>query len=488
MAKKILTASPATTSTSLDAEIAELSERLARLKAQARGKPPRHRVRDRLTDRKIAVLKISGLYSDGGNLYLDFKDPPSKNWVLRYTRGGRTRDHGLGAYPAVSLAEARLLRDAGLAKLRNGIDPVEEKRAAKLAARLERAKAMTFKQCAEAFIAAHERGWKNAKHAYQWPATLTAYVYPVFGDLPVAAVDTALVMKAIEPIWLAKTETASRTRGRIEKILDWATTAGYRPTDVPNPARWKGHLENLLPKKSKVAPVKNHEALAYIELPGFLSTLAPQTSIGALALRFAILTAARTGEVIGARWDEINFAEKLWTIPAERMKAGKEHRVPLSGPALDILATLQKLPPSPFVFPANPRRPVSNMIMLMTLRRIGRSDLTVHGFRSTFSDWCAERTNFPSELREMALAHAVGNKVEAAYRRGDMFQKRRAVMDAWVTAFETYSGRSASTRRPPFDNAESRLTTYKRHVVGHYRLGESLQGERANLFGCDTPF
>jgi integrase len=263
---------------------------------------------------------------------------------------------------------------------------------------------------------------------------LGSYVYPVFGDLPVAAVDTALVMKAIEPIWLGKTETASRVRGRIEKIIDWASTAGYRPGDVPNPARWRGHLENLLPKKSKIAPVKNLEALPYAELPGFMAELTAQTGIGALALRFAILTVTRTGETLGARWDEINLTEKLWTIPAVRMKGGREHRVPLSEPALAILATLRKLPPSPFVFPAadNPRHPVSSMVMLMTLRRTARLGLTVHGFRSSFSDWCAERTGFAAELREMSLAHAVGNKVEAAYRRGDLFQKRRQVMDAWA--------------------------------------------------------
>jgi integrase len=391
-------------------------------------------VRDRLTDRKIAILKLPGFYADGGNLYLDFKEPPAKNWVLRYTRDGRTRDHGLGAYPGVSLAEARLSRDAALAKLRSGVDPVEEKRAAKLASKLERARAMSFRQCAEAFIAAHEKSWKNAKHAGQWPQTMETYVYPVFGELPVGAIDTALVVKAIEPIWLGKTETASRTRGRIEKILDWAATAGYRPGDAPNPARWKGHLENLLPKKSKVAPVENMAALPYAELPGFMRELAAtQTGIGALALQFAILTACRTGEVIGARWAEIDLAEKLWTIPASRMKAAREHRVPLSDAVLDILATLRRLPPSDFVFPADRgKKPVSNMIMLMMLRRVGRGDLTVHGFRSTFSDWCAERTAFPSEVREMALAHAVGNKVEAAYRRGDLFDKRRELMRQWA--------------------------------------------------------
>jgi integrase len=417
----------------LTARIAALEAELKSLKGVAAppAEPRRRREKSRLSNRRIETLKAPGFYADGDNLYLDYKEPPSKNWVFRYKRDGWARDMGLGPWPLVSLAEARELALDARRKLRAGIDPIDEKRDARLAAKLERAKAMTFKQCAEGYIGAHEKGWKNAKHAAQWPATLQSYAYPVFGDLPVAAVDTALVMKAIEPIWLTKTETASRTRGRIESILDWATTAGYRTGE--NPARWKGHLENLLAAKAKVAPVKNLAALPWAELPTFfLTELARQDGIGALALKFTILTAARTSEALYARWDEINLADKLWTIPAERMKAGREHRVPLAAPVLEILAILQRLPPSPFVFAANRRRPVSNMVMLMTLRRMGRGDLTTHGFRSSFSDWCAEKTSFPSEVREMALAHAVGNKVEAAYRRGDLFERRRQLMDAWA--------------------------------------------------------
>lgn len=361
--------------------------------------------------------------------------------MFRYKRNGRARDFGLGPFPLISLAEARELAVDRQRKLRTGIDPVDERRAARLAQKLERATAMTFQQSAEAYIAAHEKSWKSPKHAAQWPATLENYVYPIFGKLPVATVDTGLVMKVLEqlievrdghrePLWLARTETASRLRGRIEAVLDWATTRGYRIGE--NPARWKGHLENLLPKKSKVAPVKNHPALRYGELPSFMTDLAQQDGIGALALRFCILTAARTSEVLKAQWAEFSLTDKLWTIPAARMKAGREHRVPLSASALEILAVLKKLPATPYVFPANRARPVSNMIMLMTLRRMERGDLTVHGFRSTFSDWSAERTNFPSEVREMALAHQVDDKVEAAYRRGDLFQKRRALMDAWA--------------------------------------------------------
>jgi integrase len=437
MAKKILPSMTAAASTVFDAEIADLDAQIAELAArrtalrmQGRGTIKRHRQRDRLTDRKIQTLKVAGFYSDGGNLYLDFKDPPSKNWVVRYSRNGRTRDLGIGNYPAVSLAEARLKRNAALTKLRKGVDPVDERRAANLAAKIEAPKAMTFKQCAERYIAAHEHGWKNSVHIYQWRQTLETYVYSVFGDAPVAAIDTALVMQAIEPHWLTKTETMVRTRGRIERILDWARARGYRAGE--NAARWRGHLDSLLPKRSKVAPVQNHPALPYAELPGFFAELTTNTGIGSLALQFAILTAARTGEVIGARWDEINPVDKVWEIPAGRMKMGKAHRVPLSEPVLAILATLKRLPSSDFVFAAHARRPVSNMIMLMQLRRMGCADLTVHGFRSTFSDWVAEKTGFPTEVREMSLAHKISNAVEAAYRRGDLFEKRRELMRQWA--------------------------------------------------------
>jgi integrase len=259
----------------------------------------------------------------------------------------------------------------------DGIDPLTAKRAAKAR---ERVGDMTFQQCAEAFIAAQQAGWRNPKHAKQWPSTLEAYVYPVFGLLPVQAVDVGLVMKAIEPIWQTKPETASRVRGRIESVLDWATARGYRQGE--NPARWRGHLENLLPKKTKVRRVEHHAALAYPEIGAFMVELHQQEGIAARALEFTILTAARTGEVIGARWDEINIAERAWTVPAERMKAGKEHRVPLSDAALAILEEMRKVRQSDFVFPgAKARRPLSNMAFLMLLRRMGLGELTTHGFK-----------------------------------------------------------------------------------------------------------
>jgi integrase len=259
---------------------------------------------------------------------------------------------------------------------------------------------------------------------------LQTYVYAVMGELPVQVVDVGLVMKAVEPLWSAKPETASRVRGRIESILDWATARGYRTGD--NPARWRGHLENLLPQKSKVRRVEHHAALPYCELAAFMTGLRQQDGVAARALEYAILTAARTGEVIGATWSEIDLEGRLWTIPGVPMKAGREHRVPLSDAALAILRTMGEVRTGEHVFPgARSGRPISNMAMLMLLRRMRRGDLTAHGFRSAFSDWCAEQTNFPSEVREMALAHAVGDKVEAAYRRGDLFEKRREVMSAW---------------------------------------------------------
>jgi integrase len=371
-----------------------------------------------------APAKNAKFLADGRGLYLRVAAAGTKSWVYRYAEGRRLRDMGIGPYPTVSLAEARELA-AVQRKLRlTGGDPIAARKAERLAARLAMAKSMSFRQCAEAYIAAHQAAWRNPKHAAQWPSTLDSYVYPVFGDLPVEAVDVGLVMKAVEPIWTEKTETASRVRGRVESVLDWATARGYRKGE--NPARWKGHLENLLPNRSKVARVEHHAALPYAELPGFMVELRQRQGLAARALELVILTAARSGEVLGTSWSEIDFERRLWVIPAERMKAGREHRVPLSEAALAILCPLHEARTDERAFP------ISNMAMLMLLRRMGRGDLTAHGFRSTFSDWCAEQTNTPSEVREMALAHTVGDKVEAAYRRGDLFAKRRGLADAWA--------------------------------------------------------
>jgi integrase len=327
-------------------------------------------------------------------------------------------------------AEARE-RAAECRKLRElEIDPIEARETAKRQAALERAKSLKFKEAAATYMAAHRVAWKNEKHAAQWRSTLQTYAYPLIGDVSLQAIDTGLVMKVVEPIWATKPETANRVRSRIETILDWATVRGYRQGE--NPARWRGHLDKLLPSRSKVRKTQHYSALPYAELPAFLTSLEAQEGIAARALEFTILTAARTSEVIGARRSEFSLREKIWTVPAERMKAGKEHRVPLPDRALDLIST-ETLGDDDFVFPGGRSgQPLSNMAMLKPLGRMGRDDLTVHGFRSTFRDWAAERTNFPNEVIEMALAHTIESKTEAAYRRGDLFHKRRRLMEAWA--------------------------------------------------------
>ncbi len=391
------------------------------------------RLRKTLSARSVETIKKPGMHADGGGLYLHVSASGARSWVYRWMRDGRSHDMGLGtAGPDdVTLAKARELASKARAVVRDGGNPIAARKAARLQQKIEAAKSMTFDACAGAYIEAHKAGWRNPKHAAQWPATLASYAYPLFGELPVQAVDTGLVMKVLEPIWTTKPETASRVRGRIEAVLDWATARGYRQGE--NPARWRGHLENLLPKKSKVRAVAHHAALPYAELGSFMAELCGQEGIAARALEFTILTAARTGEVIGARWDEINFAERLWTVPPERMKAGKEHRVPLSAPALAILEKMQEIRHTDFLFPGHRgSRPLGPMAMVQLLKRMGRTDLTVHGFRSSFADWVTERTNFPREVVEIALAHTIENRVEAAYRRGDLFQKRRQLADAWA--------------------------------------------------------
>jgi integrase len=388
----------------------------------------------------LSAAKVSkarpGRYCDGGGLYLLVRSPKARFWIFRYVRNGKMREMGLGSATgrnAVSLADAREDARELFKSHRKGGDPLAERRARKIAERAEDARAVTFRQAAERYIEAHRAGWKNDKHAAQWPATLDRYTYRQIGNVSVQAIDTALVIKVLEPIWIKKPETASRLRGRIEQILDWAKAREYRTGE--NPARWKGHLKNLLPARSKVQRVVHHPALPYAEIGDFVVALRAQDGTAARALEFAILTAARTSEVVEARWDEIDIREKVWTVPGERMKAGKEHRVPLSGRAFEILKEMKAShdDDAEYVFEGRePGTALSNMSLLMLLRRMGRDDLTVHGFRSTFRDWCAEQTNFPNEVAEMALAHTVGDKVEAAYRRGDLFQKRRSLAQAWA--------------------------------------------------------
>jgi integrase len=384
----------------------------------------------RLTNDRVNAASTRGLYADGGGLYLLVGPTGAKSWVFRYRANGRLRDMGLGAIHTVGLAEARKrAQQHRLARL-DGIDPLDLKKAKRTEARLKAARAMTFTACAEGYMAANRAGW-GTRHAAIWQQSIVDHAYPVLGDLPVQAVDTALLMRAIEPLWTTKTETASRVRGRIEAVLDWATTRGYRAGE--NPARWKGHLENLLPRRTRVAPVEHFAAMPYAEISGLMAELRRQEGAAPRALEFAILTAARTGEVIGATWDEINIAERLWIVPASRMKGGKEHRVPLSDPAMAVVETMAKYRQGDHLFPGRQLgQPLGDRALRGLLKAIGRAGVSVHGFRSSFRDWAAERTSFPAEVAEMALAHRVGSAVEQAYRRSDQFEKRRQLAQAWA--------------------------------------------------------
>lgn len=383
-----------------------------------------------LTAIKIARLRKPGKYGDGGGLWLQISQSGTKSWGFRFMRDGKARQMGLGPLHTIGLAEAREKARKARALLLDGIDPIVARDAALEAVRAETAKAIMFKDAAERYIAAHRLGWKNAKHAEQWTKTLESYAYPVIGDLGVSAIDTGHVIKIIEPIWAAKTETASRVRGRIESVLDWATVRHFRKGD--NPARWKGHLENLLPSKTKVAKVRHHPALAYEELPGFMERLREQGCVSARALEFTILTAARTSEAIGATWGEIDLKSKIWTVPADRIKSDRPHRVPLSARVFEILQDLPREKGNEHLFVgAKKGAGLSNMAMLELLRNMAGNGVTVHGFRSTFRDWAGDRTSFPREVAEAALAHVIGDKTEEAYRRSDALERRRRLMEAW---------------------------------------------------------
>lgn len=383
----------------------------------------------------VSLTKLpDGDHADGGNLYLRVRGN-SRTWLLRYTSpaGIRTR-MGLGSLHAVKLADARTKARDIIARLKdptNPTDPIAERRTAKAEHKLASAKRMTFRQCAEALIEAKGHSWRNAKHGSQWTNTLNTHVYPLLGDLPVANIDTPLVVKCLSPIWLKTNETARRVQGRIAAVFDWATAHGFRQGD--NPARWKGHLDKLLADPSKVQKRKNFAALPYAELGSFMKTLRSCKGIGARALEFTILTAARSGEIRGAKWSEIDLQQGVWTVPAERMKAGKEHRVPLSKQAVQLLKSMPKVADYDYIFPSTrAKKPLSDMTLTSVLRRLGRKDITVHGFRSTFRDWAAERTSFSRDVAEMALAHAIPNAVEAAYRRGDLMLKRQRMMTNWA--------------------------------------------------------
>jgi integrase len=392
---------------------------------------------------KIAALFVKhitrpGKYGDGGNLYLQVRkstrnipgDAVTKSWLFRYSRFGKEVWMGLGPYPDISLSEARQLATQERKKILQGVDPLTDKRARKIAARVAHDNMLTFAECAELYVESQTPGWSNPKHIEQWRSTLKNLAGPTIAHLPVDQVDTALVTRCLEPLWTTKTETASRLRGRIEAVLDWATVRGYRKGD--NPARWRGHLDKLLPRPSQVARVKHHPALPYTEVGAFMQELRGGAGTASRALEFTILTATRTNEVIQASWSEFDLDRRTWVVPAVRMKSKREHRVPLSDAAVAVL-TAARGHSKRYVFPGQkPGSHLSNMAMMQVLKRLDQTGITVHGFRSTFRDWCAESTNYASDVAEMALAHTLRDKTEAAYRRGDLFEKRVRLMADWA--------------------------------------------------------
>jgi integrase len=388
---------------------------------------------NRLTHREAESISRPGMHSDGGGLYLQVTEGTDgsirKSWLFRYSVNGRERQMGLGPLKDIKLATARLRAAEARELRRSDRDPIVEREALLAKNRSRSAAVMTFSDCATAYIAAHRPAWRNVKHANQWKRTIETYCAPVFGKAPVQTIDVSMVMQVIEPMWSTKSETASRLRGRIERVLDWAKVRGFR--DGENPARWRGHLELQLPARAKVRKVKHHPALPYAEIPEFMIQLRSRDAVAARALEFAILTATRTGEVIGAKWAEIDLKNRIWTIPSDRMKAGREHRVPLSEGVLRVLARTSKIRENEFLFPGDRRSALSDMALLMLLRRMDHSDITTHGFRSTFRDWVEEQTDTSRAIAESALAHTIGDAVEAAYRRGDLFEKRCTLMAQW---------------------------------------------------------
>jgi len=397
-------------------------------------------MRNRLTAKFVERVTVPGNYADGGGLYLQVQErrdgSTARSWVVRYrSQTGRMREMGLGAFELVPLADARTRALAARQKAANGCDPIDERHELRAKLRTDESQRMTFEACAKIYIDAHKGAWKNEAHREQWAATLKTYAYPVFGDRPVGEIDQAGVFKVLDPIWSTKTETASRLRGRIEAILDWAKVRGYREGE--NPARWKGHMAKAFPARTKIQPIQHHPALPYKELPDFMARLLAIESIGAKAFAFCILNVTRTSETILAERAEFKVDERVWVIPPERMKARKEHRIPLADASMTMFKAVSKLsdPDFRYLFESTKRagEPLSNMTFLTMLKRMERQDLTAHGFRSTFRDWAAETTFYPREVAELALAHAIGDKVEAAYRRGDLLEKRRSLMNDWAT-------------------------------------------------------
>lgn len=389
-----------------------------------------------LSAMEVGRLREEGDHNVGGipGLYLQIIDG-SRSWILRFMIGTRRRRMGLGSFPAVPLAQARERAREAHKLLDDGVDPIDARDALKKAAAASQARALTFKVACERFIAAKESEWRNPKHRQQWENTLKTYAEPVIGQLDVSAIGQDEVLRVLEPIWRSKTETASRLRGRIEQILDWARTRGHRAGE--NPARWRGHLDKLLPKPEKIAKVKHHPAVKVEQAAAAVAAIRLVEGSSASALLFQVLTAGRSGEIRGARWSEFDFAAAQWEVPAERMKAKKVHRVALSKQAMQLLQALPRYKDCDFVFPGRKLQPLSDMSLTTCMRRLNFRDVddrvcVPHGFRSTFRDWASEHTHYPPEMAEMALAHTIESKVEAAYRRGDMLAKRYAMMQDWA--------------------------------------------------------
>ena len=373
---------------------------------------------NKLSARKVETVSVPGRHSDGGGLYLNVTESGGRSWLFMYKTGGRRREMGLGSLRDVPLTQARKVAANARQQLAGGLDPLMAR---------QKPAAMTFSEAASALIESMSPAWRNAKHRAQWAMTLKVYCAPIAAT-SVADVTTDDVLRVLKPLWLTKPETGSRLRGRIERALDFAKARGMRSGE--NPARWRGHLDALLPKRQKLTR-GHHKAMAFDAVPEFSKQLRKMSGIAPAALEFAILTAARSGEVMGGLWSEVDLTARVWTVPATRMKGGREHRVPLSDRAVQILKAMQSRKVSEFIFPGNKQnRPLSVMALEMVLRR-AKIDATVHGFRSAFRDWSGERTTFPREVAEAALAHLVGDQTERAYRRGDALEKRRALMDAW---------------------------------------------------------
>ena len=392
---------------------------------------------NKLNAKTVQNADQRGRLSDGGGLYLSVKNKETKAWLFMWTPkgSGKRREMGIGAYPNLSLAEARNKAVALRASIEQDRDPIAERDAVRKQAVLDREGQRTFAECVEEYIAVTKSEWSNDKHAYQWAQTLgPQYCQPILNKA-IAAISLEDVLAVLKPVWNDKPETASRLRARIEHVISYATVKGWR-TGV-NPALWRGNLDQILPRRNKREALKHHPAMDYGEVPHFLGELRARKESSAKALELVILTACRTGEVLGAQWSEIDFEAGQWTIPANRMKTRKEHIVPLCDAAMDVLKPLYEVRVSDFVFPGQQgNKPLSNMAMLMLLKRMGRGDVTVHGFRSSFRDWAGNETEFPREVAETCLAHEVGNSVERAYRRSQAVDKQRRLLEAW----ESYVG------------------------------------------------